>query len=157
MKVRRTAVRAGSLQLKLTLHVVMVGSTLLAVGAWLLVNPISGPPDRLVLEPATWSLLNRLLGAVVAGNVLGYLFLLAFVFRPLRRLRTTLERRLHGDKAVRLPDSGKDAVSGLTQSLNRTIQALADSESYLQAIVDAAADGIIICTEQGVVRSFNHA
>ncbi|WJW75478.1 EAL domain-containing protein [Thiohalobacter sp. IOR34] len=62
----------------------------------------------------------------------------------------------HADLAGLRPQS-TDEIGYLTQTLGRVFRRLGDQESHMRAVVDTAAEGIIVVDEQGRIDTFNPA
>lgn len=62
----------------------------------------------------------------------------------------------HADLA-RLEPQSTDEIGYLTQTLGKLFRRLGDQESYMRAVVDTAAEGIIVVDEQGNIDTFNPA
>lgn len=62
----------------------------------------------------------------------------------------------HEDLA-KLKPASTDEIGHLTQTLGKVFQRLGDQETHMRAIVDTAAEGIIVVDEQGIVDTFNPA
>ncbi|HKK14657.1 MAG TPA: PAS domain S-box protein, partial [Gammaproteobacteria bacterium] len=62
----------------------------------------------------------------------------------------------HEDLA-RLRPQSTDEIGYLTQTLGRLFRRLGDQESHMRAVVDTAAEGIVVVTEQGEIDTFNPA
>ncbi len=50
-----------------------------------------------------------------------------------------------------------DEIGYLTQTLGKLFQRLGDQESHMRAVVETAAEGILVATEEGVIETFNPA
>ncbi len=62
----------------------------------------------------------------------------------------------HGDLAQLRPQS-TDEIGVLTQTLSRLFRRLGDQESQMRAVVDTAAEGIVVVDENGQIDTFNAA
>ena len=62
----------------------------------------------------------------------------------------------HADLA-RLRPQSTDEIGYLTQTLGKLFRRLGDQESYMRAVVDTAAEGIIVVDELGNIDTFNPA
>lgn len=58
---------------------------------------------------------------------------------------------------ARLRPQSTDEIGYLTQTLGRLFRRLGDQEAYMRAVVDTAAEGIIVVDEQGNIDTFNPA
>ncbi len=58
---------------------------------------------------------------------------------------------------ARLRPASTDEIGHLTQTLGKVFQRLGDQETHMRAIVDTAAEGIIVVDEDGLIDTFNPA
>ncbi len=83
--------------------------------------------------------------------------------RSLRRSLAPVQQALRGSGAVTnkslaaLTAHSNDEAGYLTQALGKVFQRLTDQETHIRAIIDNAAEGIIVTNEQGMIDTFNLA
>jgi len=83
--------------------------------------------------------------------------------RSLRHSLNTVQRSLHSSGAVTnetlasLKPQSTDEIGFLTQTLGRVFQRLTDQETHIRAIIDNAAEGIIVTDDTGIIDTFNKA
>ena len=58
---------------------------------------------------------------------------------------------------AKLRPASTDEIGHLTQALGKVFQRLGDQETHVRAIVDTAAEGIIVVDEDGLIDTFNPA
>ena len=58
---------------------------------------------------------------------------------------------------AQLRPASTDEIGHLTQTLGKVFQRLGDQETHMRAVVDTAAEGIIVVNHQGIVDTFNPA
>ena len=80
----------------------------------------------------------------------------AQALRPVEELLARSGASTHAELAELRPQS-TDEIGYLTETLGRVFRRLGDQESYMRAIVDTAAEGIIVVDEAGVIDTFNPA
>ncbi len=76
--------------------------------------------------------------------------------RPFQQLFNRSGASTHEDLA-RLRPASIDEIGHLTQMLGKVFQRLGDQETHMRAVVDTAAEGIIVVDEQGLIETFNPA
>ncbi|MCO6412777.1 MAG: EAL domain-containing protein [Thiogranum sp.] len=76
--------------------------------------------------------------------------------RPFQELFSRSGASTHEDLAKLRPAS-TDEIGHLTQTLGKVFQRLGDQETHMRAVVDTAAEGIIVVDEKGIVDTFNTA
>ncbi|MFN2309467.1 MAG: putative bifunctional diguanylate cyclase/phosphodiesterase [Gammaproteobacteria bacterium] len=76
--------------------------------------------------------------------------------RPVQEVLTRSGASTHADLALLRPQS-TDEIGYLTQTLGKLFRRLGDQESTMRAVVDNAAEGIIVADEQGRIDTFNAA
>jgi diguanylate cyclase (GGDEF)-like protein/PAS domain S-box-containing protein len=76
--------------------------------------------------------------------------------RPVTRVLNRSGAIMNRDLAQMNPQS-TDEIGYLTQTLGQVFQRLADQESHMLAVVDNAAEGIIVTDENGFIDTFNLA
>ena len=81
---------------------------------------------------------------------------LARALRPVQRVLGGTGAAAHGELAALRPVSA-DEVGYLTQTLGRVFGRLRDHEAYMRAVVDTAAEGVIVVDEEGAIETFNRA
>jgi len=90
-------------------------------------------------------------------------FITSHVSRSLRRSLQPVENALQSSGAVSnrslasLKANSIDEVGFLTQTLGKVFQRLTDQETHIHAIIDNAAEGIIVTDDQGMIDTFNVA
>ena len=62
----------------------------------------------------------------------------------------------HADLAMLSPQS-TDEIGFMTQALGKLFRRLGEQETHMRAVVDNAAEGIIVTNEQGLIETFNPA
>ncbi len=62
----------------------------------------------------------------------------------------------HADLA-RLSPQSTDEIGFMTQALGKLFRRLGEQETHMRAVVDNAAEGIIVTNEQGLIETFNPA
>ena len=83
--------------------------------------------------------------------------------RSLRQSLTPVQQALQGSGATtnkslaELKAHSNDEVGYLTQALGKVFQRLTDQETHINAIIDNAAEGIIVTDEMGMIDTFNLA
>jgi len=83
--------------------------------------------------------------------------------RSLRQSLAPVQQALRGSGAVtnkslaELKAHSNDEAGYLTQALGKVFQRLTDQETHIRAIIDNAAEGIIVTDEQGMIDTFNLA
>ncbi len=83
--------------------------------------------------------------------------------RSLRHSLAPVQKALQGSGAVThtsladLKAHSNDEVGYLTQALGKVFQRLVDQETHIHAIIDNAAEGIIVTDDQGMIDTFNIA
>lgn len=58
---------------------------------------------------------------------------------------------------AQLRPASTDEIGQLTRTLGKVFQRLGDQETHMRAIVDTAAEGVIVVDEKGVIDTFNQA
>ncbi len=103
------------------------------------------------------------LGLTIAAAVLAVVFS-GIITRPLRRIITSTERFAQGDSKVVLPVRNRGEIGELARSFDHMIsqiqersRALVDREARLSAVLNAAAEGILVCGDDGRIQSCNRA
>lgn len=76
--------------------------------------------------------------------------------RPVQDVLTRSGASTHADLA-RLRPQSTDEIGYLTQTLGKLFRRLGDQESTMRAVVDNAAEGIIVANEHGEIDTFNAA
>ncbi len=76
--------------------------------------------------------------------------------RPFQELFSRSGASTH-EVLARLRPASTDEIGHLTQTLGRVFQRLGDQETHMRAIVDTAAEGIIVVDERGQIDTFNPA
>ncbi len=76
--------------------------------------------------------------------------------RPFQELFSRSGASTHEDLAKLRPAS-TDEIGHLTQTLGKVFQRLGDQETHMRAIIDTAAEGIIVVEENGLIDTFNPA
>jgi diguanylate cyclase (GGDEF)-like protein/PAS domain S-box-containing protein len=76
--------------------------------------------------------------------------------QPFRDLFTRSGASTH-EELARLRPASTDEIGHLTQMLGKVFQRLGDQETHMRAIVDTAAEGIIVVDEAGLIDTFNPA
>lgn len=76
--------------------------------------------------------------------------------RPVQEVLTRSGASTHADLA-RLRPHSTDEIGHLTQTLGKLFRRLGDQESHMRAVVDTAAEGIIVVNEAGHIDTFNVA
>jgi len=76
--------------------------------------------------------------------------------RPFEDLFSRSGASTHEDLANLRPAS-TDEIGHLTQTLGKVFQRLGDQQTHMRAIVDTAAEGIIVVGENGAINTFNPA
>jgi len=76
--------------------------------------------------------------------------------RPFQELFNRSGASTH-EELARLRPASTDEIGHLTQTLGKVFQRLGDQETHMRAIVDTAAEGIIVVDEKGVIDTFNPA
>ena len=61
------------------------------------------------------------------------------------------------EELARLRPASTDEIGHLTQTLGKVFQRLGDQETHMRAIIDTAAEGIIVVDEDGLIDTFNPA
>ena len=61
------------------------------------------------------------------------------------------------EELAQLRPASTDEIGHLTQTLGKVFQRLGDQETHMRAIVDTAAEGIIVVDEKGLIDTFNPA
>ena len=61
------------------------------------------------------------------------------------------------EELARLRPASTDEIGHLTQTLGKVFQRLGDQETHMRAIIDTAAEGIIVVDEAGIIDTFNPA
>ncbi|HED19406.1 MAG TPA: PAS domain S-box protein, partial [Gammaproteobacteria bacterium] len=75
---------------------------------------------------------------------------------PFQELFNRSGASTHEDLA-RLRPASTDEIGHLTQTLGKVFQRLGDQETHMRAIIDTAAEGIIVVDENGLTDTFNQA
>jgi diguanylate cyclase (GGDEF)-like protein/PAS domain S-box-containing protein len=76
--------------------------------------------------------------------------------RPFEQLFSRSGASTHHELA-NLRAASTDEIGHLTQTLGKVFQRLGDQETHMRAIVDTAAEGIIVVDERGLIDTFNPA
>ena len=76
--------------------------------------------------------------------------------RPFHELFSRSGASTH-EALAQLRPASTDEIGHLTQTLGRVFQRLGDQETHMRAIVDTAAEGIIVVDERGQIDTFNPA
>ena len=100
----------------------------------------------------TWAVL----GAVTTVIALLSVYSLNQAMRPFQELFSRSGASTHADLSQLQPAS-IDEIGHLTQTLGKVFRRLGDQETHMRAIVDTAAEGIIVVDEQGLIDTFNPA
>jgi signal transduction histidine kinase/DNA-binding response OmpR family regulator/HAMP domain-containing protein len=103
------------------------------------------------------------LGLTIAAAVLAVVFS-GIITRPLRRIIASTERFGQGNSKVVLPLRDRSEIGELARSFDHMIsqiqernRALVDREARLSAVLNAAAEGILVCGDDGRIQSCNRA
>jgi diguanylate cyclase (GGDEF)-like protein/PAS domain S-box-containing protein len=75
---------------------------------------------------------------------------------PVQQLITRSGASAHAELAHLQPQS-TDEIGFMTQTLGKLFRRLGEQESHMRAVVETAAEGIIVVNEQGMVETFNPA
>jgi PAS domain-containing protein len=75
---------------------------------------------------------------------------------PFQQLFSRSGASTHEDLANLRPAS-TDEIGHLTQTLGKVFQRLGDQETHMRAVIDTAAEGIIVVDENGLIDTFNPA
>lgn len=97
----------------------------------------------------------------VLGALTGLISLLSIrsthqALQPFHALFNRSGASTHEDLA-KLKPASTDEIGHLTQTLGKVFQRLGDQETHMRAIVDNAAEGIIVVDERGLIDTFNTA
>ncbi|HFD80368.1 MAG TPA: bifunctional diguanylate cyclase/phosphodiesterase [Gammaproteobacteria bacterium] len=76
--------------------------------------------------------------------------------RPFEELFSRSGASTH-EQLAQLRPASTDEIGHLTQTLGKVFQRLGDQETHMRAIIDTAAEGIIVVDEKGVIDTFNPA
>jgi diguanylate cyclase (GGDEF)-like protein/PAS domain S-box-containing protein len=76
--------------------------------------------------------------------------------RPFQELFNRSGASTH-EELAKLRPASTDEIGHLTQTLGKVFQRLGDQETHMRAIVDTAAEGIIVIKENGLIDTFNPA
>jgi diguanylate cyclase (GGDEF)-like protein/PAS domain S-box-containing protein len=76
--------------------------------------------------------------------------------QPFQNLLTRSGASTH-EELARLRPASTDEIGHLTQTLGKVFQRLGDQETHMRAIVDTAAEGIIVVDDAGLIDTFNPA
>ncbi|MGA7801231.1 MAG: EAL domain-containing protein [Gammaproteobacteria bacterium] len=101
---------------------------------------------------ALWGALALITGLVTVLSIRG----MAQALGPVQDVLGRSGASTHGDLA-RLRPQSTDEIGVLTQTLSRLFRRLGDQESQMRAVVDTAAEGIVVVDEQGRIDTFNAA
>ncbi len=101
---------------------------------------------------AGWGALSALTLATALLAIRG----LGAALAPVQRVLARSGAAGHDELAALVPVSA-DEVGYLTQTLGRVFARLRDHEAYMRAVVDTAAEGIIVVDEEGTIETFNRA
>ncbi|WP_455234601.1 EAL domain-containing protein [Thiogranum longum] len=96
------------------------------------------------------------LGIVTASISLLSIRSMQQALRPFQELFSRSGASTHEDLAKLRPAS-TDEIGHLTQTLGKVFQRLGDQETHMRAIVDTAAEGIIVVDDKGLIDTFNPA
>lgn len=124
----------------------LIGYSLFAVYMWRAAGTISTP-----------SLL--LWGVLACATLLSSRFFMRSLDRSLRPVNIALHKSggaKHTDLAQLRADS-TDEIGYFSQTLGKLFGRLLDQEMHMQAVVDTAAEGIIVVDERGLIHTFNNA
>lgn len=100
----------------------------------------------------TWGALSSVTLIIAFLSRLGLQHSLRPVMSILNRSGAISNRDL-----ARMHPQSTDEIGYLTQTLGRVFQRLTDQESHMHAVVNNAAEGIIVTDEQGLIDTFNLA
>ncbi len=105
------------------------------------------------LEPTLiWSLL-------AVATITATLFAMRSIqqsLQPVEEMLTRSGASTHSELA-RLKPQSTDEIGYLTQTLGKLFRRLGDQESHMRAVVDTAAEGIIVVNDRGTIDTFNPA
>lgn len=101
---------------------------------------------------AIWGVLALLTATVTWLSIKS----MAQSLRPVQEVLTRSGASTHADLALLKPQS-TDEIGYLTQTLGKLFRRLGDQESTMRAVVDNAAEGIIVIDERGAIDTFNSA
>lgn len=147
-----------------------------SIAAYTLLRDVSGKPilllrldkPRTVYGKGLRTLEYFGIGILVTGLLQGLIMLFMLrrtVLNPLTRLTQSLQGiESDADPSKRVPVQSRDELGELSQSINRTLNALEQaqtavhfSEIRLRAVLENAVDGIVTMDEDGRITSFNKA
>ncbi len=101
---------------------------------------------------AIWFTLVCLTGMITLFSVRS----VARSLEPVQELIMRSGASLHAELA-RLQPQSTDEIGFLTQTLSRLFRRLGEQESHMRAVVETAAEGIIVVNQRGMVDTFNPA
>jgi len=101
---------------------------------------------------AVWLALVCLTGMITLFSVRS----VAQALEPVQNLIMRSGASLH-DELARLQPQSTDEIGFMTQTLSKLFRRLGEQESHMRAVVETAAEGIIVVDRQGRVDTFNPA
>jgi diguanylate cyclase (GGDEF)-like protein/PAS domain S-box-containing protein len=101
---------------------------------------------------AVWLTLVCLTGIITLFSVRS----VARSLEPVQQLIMRSGASLHSELAGLQPRSA-DEIGYMTQTLGRLFRRLGEQESHMRAVVDTAAEGIIVVNDKGLIHTFNPA
>ncbi|MDE2089983.1 MAG: diguanylate cyclase, partial [Gammaproteobacteria bacterium] len=107
------------------------------------------------ISSQTWIVWGTLALITVAVTLLS-IHSLAGALRPVQEVLGRSGAATHEELAELRPQS-TDEIGYLTQTLGKLFRRLRDQESHMHAIVDTAAEGIIVADSGGLIDTFNAA
>ncbi|RMG29110.1 MAG: EAL domain-containing protein [Gammaproteobacteria bacterium] len=107
------------------------------------------------VEGPLWALFALVAGTLLAATVLAIRGMRQ-ALQPVQEVLGRSGASSHGELADLRPRS-TDEIGYLTQTLGKLFRRLGDQESYMHAIVDTAAEGIIVVDDRGRIDTFNPA
>jgi len=101
---------------------------------------------------AIWLTLVCITGIITLFSVRS----VAQALEPMQDLIMRSGASLHAELA-RLQPQSTDEIGIMTQTLSKLFRRLGEQESHMRAVVETAAEGIIVVNEKGLVNTFNPA
>ena len=101
---------------------------------------------------AIWLTLVCITGIITLFSVRS----VAQALEPMQDLIRRSGASLHAELA-RLQPQSTDEIGLMTQTLSKLFRRLGEQESHMRAVVETAAEGIIVVSEKGLVDTFNPA
>jgi diguanylate cyclase (GGDEF)-like protein/PAS domain S-box-containing protein len=108
--------------------------------------------DLTASHMAIWLALVCLTGIITVFSVRS----VAQALEPMKDLITGSSTSLHAELA-RLQPQSTDEIGFMTQALGKLFQRLGEQESQMRAVVETAAEGIIVVNSDGLIKTFNPA